>query len=124
MKSILKPEDSIVAGVAVMAAVVGIYEIGVGPVSVAHATRENSPILAASRKKAGWTAVIAVAGISLLAKDPTIAILGAATIMAMELHYRHAIMVNPVTGTVTPPGPAAYQPAQNVVPLQAQGAAG
>lgn len=126
VSSILKPEGSIVAGLATMGLVYGIYQTNLGPAAVAHATMPgtDTAILATERRKSGWTALVAVAGISLLAKDPTIAILGGATIMALEVHYRHAIMSNPATGHVEVPGPASYQPAQAVVPAGLQGASG
>lgn len=110
-KSVLKPEDSIVAGLATAALVIGVYQGNLGTVASVHATDANHPTLETSRKKAGYTALVAVAGVSLLARDPNIAILGGATIIALELHYRHAIMADSNTGIIVPPGPAGYQPA-------------
>lgn len=120
-KSILRPEGSIMAGLATMALVVGNYQLQVGPVSAAGASEANHPILETSRKKAGYTSLMLVAGVALLAKDPGIIILGGATIIGMEMSYRHAIMQNPQTGMMVVPGPRSYQPAENVVPLQSQG---
>lgn len=116
-KSVLRPEDSIVAGLATAALVYGIYQGGLGSVASVHNTDANHPALESSRKKAGYTALVAVAGVSLLARDPNIVILGGATIIAMELHYRHAIMTDPGSGQIVPPGPDAYQPAGSNVPL-------
>lgn len=112
IKSILKPENSAVAGVAVAGSVMAIYSLDVGTVASAHASDANHNALESSRKKAGYTAFIFVAGIALITKDMNIAILGGATIIGMELHYRHAIMVNPQTNQVEPPNPSEYQPAQ------------
>ena len=41
-------------------------------------------------------------------------------IIGMEIHYRHAIMVNPQTHKVEPPNPSEYQPATlaSVTPLK------
>ena len=124
LRSIMRPEGSIMAGVAVGALVAGIYNLEVGPVSAAGASEANHPILDSSKKKAGYLSLVLVSGVALLAKDPNILILGGAVIIGMELSYRHAIMQNPQTGQIVKPGPAAYQPAENVVPLQAQGATG
>jgi hypothetical protein len=121
IKSIFKPEDSIVAGLATVALVYAVYQNDLGPASSVQATPANHPTLETSRKKAGYTALIMVAGVSLLARDPNIVILGGAAIIAMELHYRHAIMADPDTGQITAPGPSAYQPAQNVVPISQAG---
>lgn len=121
IKSVLKPEGSIVAGLAVAGIVYGIYQLNVGSVASAAATDANHPILESSRKKAGYTSLIAVAGVSLLARDPNIAILGGASIIAMELSYRHAIMVHPESGMIVPPAGSDYQPAENVYPITQQG---
>lgn len=107
-KSVLKPENSIVAGLATVAIVGAIYQLDVGPVSQVHASDEYHPANTAGIKKAGYTALIAVAGISLLARDPNIVILGGAAVIAFHAHYRHANMVNPGTNTVVSPGSAAY----------------
>jgi hypothetical protein len=119
IKSILKPENSAIAGVAVAGSVMAIYSLDVGTVASAHASDSNHSALEASRKKAGYTALIFCAGIALITRDMNIAILGGATIIGMEIHYRHAIMVNPQTNKVEPPNPSAYQPAgsSNVIPL-------
>jgi hypothetical protein len=124
LKSIMRPEGSIMAGVAVGALVAGIYNLEVGSVSAAGASEANHPILESSKKKAGYLSLVLVAGIALLAKDPNILITGGVVIIGMELSYRHAIMQNPQTGQIVAPGPAAYQPAENVVPIQSQGATG
>jgi hypothetical protein len=120
-RSILKPEGSVVAGIATVGVVYGIYQLDVGNVSMAHASEPNHPSLESSRKKAGYTSVVLVAGLTLLTRDANVGILGFATIIAMELSYRHAIMVAPATGQIQAPNASAYEPAENVYPLQAQG---
>ena len=119
-KSVLRPEGSITAGLATVGLVYGVYQLEVGNVSQAGASVANHPILETSRKKAGYSALILVAGIALLAKDPNIVILGGTAIIAMELSYRHAIMQDPQTGAVVAPGPQAYQNAQTGGVPQAQ----
>jgi hypothetical protein len=118
----LKIDGSILGGLTVVGLVIADYNIQAGSVSVAHATPANDGNLQAARKKAGYSAFVLVAGISLVSKDVNIAILGGGTIIAMELSYRHAILTNPETGQIVPPAPQAYQPAQNVVPINSQGA--
>ena len=124
MKSILRPEGSIVAGLAVVGLVYGIYQLELGSVAEAGASTANHPILETSRKKAGWSSLVAVFGVALLARDPNIVILGGSAVIAMELSYRHAIMQDPQTGQLVHPGGSAYMPAQNVVPMNLQGATG
>lgn len=123
-KSMLTPEGSITMGLATVGVVYGLYQLDVGPVSMAQATpvgTSEGTALKASRKKAGYTALVAVAGIALIARDPNIVILGGATIIAMEAHYRHAIMADHETGQIVAPPDQAYQPAENVVPIAQQG---
>lgn len=119
-KSILRPENSVVAGVAVMAAVFADYQLNLGNTTQVHATDANHPILETARKKAGYSALILVAGIGLIAKDANILILGGASIIGMELIMRHAIMAHPDTGQMQAPGADIYQPAEEVQPGYAQ----
>jgi hypothetical protein len=125
LKSILKPENSVIAGLAVMGAVFANYQLNIGTVAQASATVANYPVLESARKKAGYSSLILVAGLSLITKDANIAILGGATIITMELAYRHGIMANPQSLHMENPNPqAAYEPAENVVPFNYQGQTG
>jgi len=122
-KSVLKPEGSVMAGLAVAGSVYALYNLDLGPVASAQASDANHPALESSRKKAGYTAFTFVSAVGLLTKDANILTLGFASIIAMEIHYRHAIMASPATGTIVPPSEDSYAPAQNVVPLVSQGEA-
>ena len=122
-KSVLKPEGSVVAGVAVAGSVFALYNMDLGPVASAHASDANHPALESSRKKAGYTAFILVSALTLITKDSNVGILGFASIIAMEVHYRSAIMAAPATGVIVPPTEDSYAPAQNVVPITSQGEA-
>lgn len=125
LKSVLKPEGSTMAGIATVVAVYGVYQLGVGPVSQAQATEPNHPVLASTRRKSGYTALALVASLFLITKDANLAILGGGTIIFMEINYRHAIMADPQSGKMQNPNPAtAYEPAENVVPMFAQGETG
>jgi len=124
-KSILKPEASVTAGVATVVAVYGVYQLSVGPVSLAQATDANHPAMATSKRKAGWMALTLVAGLVLVTKDANIGILGGGTIIAMELAYRHGIMADPMSGQLQNPNPdTAYEPAENIIPFPYQGETG
>lgn len=124
IQSVLRPEGSIVAGLATVALVYSVYQLNVGDVASAAATDAHHPLLESSRKKAGWTSLALVAGVALLAKDPNIVILGGAAVVGMEASYRHAIMQDPNTGIIVAPPAKRYQPAENVVALPLQGATG
>ena len=124
LRSILKPEGSVMAAVAVAGMVYAIYQLNVGSVSQAHASDANHPALESSRKKAGYTSFIAVAGLTLITRDGNVGILGFGSIVAMEVSYRHAIMASPTTGEIVAPSTSEFQPAENVIPLTQQGMTG
>lgn len=109
-RSILKPDASVAAGAATIGAVVAIYQLNVGTVAGAQATDANHPALEMSRRKAGYTALALVSSLTLITKDANVGILGGATIIAMELSYRHSIMAHPVSGKMVPPDASSYQP--------------
>lgn len=123
-KSVLKPEGSLILGAGVGGMVYGLYQLNLGNVATCHATDANHPVLETSRKKAGYTSLVMVGGLAILARDPNLIILGGAMIIAMEVHYRTAIMTDPVSGQIMPPTAAAYQPAQDIVPAHLQGQTG
>jgi hypothetical protein len=113
-KSYLKPEGSILSGVALMGVVFAIYQLNIGTQSQASMTDANHPVVETSRKKAGYEAAVLVGGIGLIAKDANIIILGSAAIIAMELTYRHSIMSDPQTGQMVSPMESSYMPAGGV----------
>lgn len=121
LKSVLKPEGSIMASIATAGTVYAIYSMDVGSVAQAHATEANHPALESSRKKAGYTAFVLVSGLFLITRDGNVAVLGYASIIAMEVAYRHAIMTDAATGGMVAPAESEYQPAQNVYPISVQG---
>lgn len=97
-KSILKPEGSIVAGIATGALVIAIYQMNVGNVVQIHMTPAHDRNVASSRKKAAIQSVAAVSAISLLTKDTTIFILGGGIVFLLDWHVRHAHAAAPDTG--------------------------
>ena len=119
IKSVVSPENSLILGAATIAIVAGIYQLDVGPVAQVHASDAYHPSNSSGIKKAGYTSLIAVAGLAILARDPNIVILGGAGIIAFHAHYRHANMVNPGTGKMESPGAIAYQNVTSGPGLQA-----
>ena len=107
IKSYLTPENSIVAGLATVALVIGNYNLHNGSAAQAHMTEPNHPALTSSNKKAGWTSLVMVAGISLVARDANIFILGCAAIIVMHSSYMHSIAVNPANNQATETAPTA-----------------
>jgi hypothetical protein len=119
-KSILKPDQSVLAGAATIGFVFAVYQMNVGTIAQVHATDPNHRVLESSRKKAGYTALAGVAALTLLTKDANIGILGGGAIIALDLNARHAIMAHPETGKMTEPEAESYMPdyGDNVVQMQ------
>lgn len=103
-KSILKPENSVVAGIATAGSVWAIYQMNVGSMNTVHASDANHPANESSRKKAGYASFIFVSALVLITRDANVGLLGYATIIAVDASTRHAIMANPNTGQMEPPG--------------------
>ena len=120
-KSVLKPEGSVVSGIAVAGSVYAIYAMNVGTIASAHASDANHISLESSRKKAGYTSFILVSAITLITRDVNVGILGYGSIIAMETITRHAIMADPVSGAMQAPAETTYVAAETVVPIQDQG---
>jgi hypothetical protein len=123
-RSILKPENSVLAGIATAGSVWAIYQMNTGATATLHASDANHPALESSRKKAGYTAFIFVSAITLITKDANVGLLGFASIIAVDATTRHAIMTNPVTNMMESPAGTGYEPASgsNVVDFANAGA--
>jgi len=117
-KSILKPEGSLISGIATGALVYGIYQMNLGNLASVHTTQAGDGNARAARKKAAIEAVTAVAAISLLAKDVNIFILGGGIAILLDWHARHAIESHPETGQLA--DNSGYVPAEQAVPMQDQ----
>jgi hypothetical protein len=110
----LKPEVSLGVGLATAAVVWAVYSNATPNITDVRAAPPSDPHVDSSRKLASWTAAGVVAGISLLAKDPTVFILGGSMVVVLDWWHRHANEVNPDTGRATLPaatrlGPDATQ---------------
>ena len=113
------PDNSVIASLATVAIVAGIYQLDAGSVAEVHASDAHHPANSTGIKKAGWTSLIAVAGLFALTRDANQVIIGGAALIAFHAHYRHANMTNPGTGQVELKGSDAYQNAQFTGALQA-----
>jgi hypothetical protein len=113
--SIFKPEGSVVAGAAVAALVYATYSQSVPNASVVHATQAHDTNIESGRKKAAWTSAAVVGGVSLIARDPTIFVLGGLVLIALDFHARHANATDPATGDLV--STQGYQPAHSPVQL-------
>lgn len=92
-----KPEVSLGLALATGTIVYAVHSNLTPPVADIRSLESNNTDIQASERVATWTSAGIVAGISLLAKDPTIFIVGGAVAIALAWTTRHADQVDTVT---------------------------
>lgn len=97
----LKPNEEIQVGALVAAGVYGIFQLNAPNLADVKAAPAGNAIAHGSVKTAAWTSAILVSGLAILAKSPTIFIIGAAMDIAEAWKYYHANAVDPATGKIT-----------------------
>lgn len=108
----LKSETSITVGLATAALVYGIYSNALPTVADIRVSQPGDSDVASAERLAAWTAAAAVAGVSLIAQDPTVFVIGGSMVVALAWWHRHANEVNPLTGVASMFGgePPQYEP--------------
>lgn len=100
----LKPNEEIQVGALTAAVVYGIFQLNVptlADVRASHPHTPNAQHVHGSVKTAAWTSVIVVSGLALLAKSPTIFVIGGAMTVIESWKYFHGNLVHPATGQVS-----------------------
>jgi len=95
----LRPDLSLAGSLAVGGLVLAIYSRMLPPNADLRVLDSGDDDATTERKQALWTSVGVVSAISLLTKDPTIAVTGYALIVGLDWSTRHAIWTNPLTGS-------------------------
>lgn len=103
----LKQEDALITGLATAAVVYAVYQTHLPTVAGARASQAGNKHLAASRKTATIIAAGVVAGISLLAKSPTIFLIGGGTLILLDISHRLANATDNVSGQIPTTAPDA-----------------
>lgn len=106
-KSILKPSESVMVGVAGVAVVYGLYQLNMPNMTEVHGAKPHNESVSSSQKKAMWGSAATVGALFLLTKDATVFTLGGLMFLYEEWSYRHANAVHPMSGKVQPLGPSA-----------------
>lgn len=101
-----RAEVSLGMGLATAAIAYAIFNGALPSLAEARVTDQNDPQLAAAERTATWVAAGVVTGVSLLAQDPTVFVLGGTVVVALAWMHRHANMVHPEVGTATMAMPA------------------
>lgn len=112
----LKPEASILGGVAVAALVFGIHQQATPSQSDIQALPQGIPDIDKASKTATWLSVVAVSGISLLARDPGIFLIGSAATIGMKVWSDHSNWTESIVGRYLSPAEAASAGTQSTGP--------
>jgi hypothetical protein len=116
-----KPEVSLGLGLATGAVVYGTWQHFVPNQADVRVGKPGDETLEKARKQAAWFSAAIVGGISLIAKDPTIFIIGGVMVVGLDWATRSNNWTNPLSGrielnpfTVERPGSAPAAPEQSV----------
>lgn len=98
----LKPEVSLMVALATGAVVYGVYSNAFPSVADVRLADQDNQEVASTEKAAAWMSAAVVGGISLIAKDPTVFIIGGAMVVGLSWWYKHSNNVNPEFGMSVP----------------------
>lgn len=96
----LKPEASVMSGLAVAGIVYSIHSNFTPTIADMQGLPAGTKDVDSAERKATWLSVGVVAGVSLLAKDPTIFVMGSAMTVAMAFFSRHATWTESASGLI------------------------
>lgn len=103
----LKQENALLTGLAVAAVVVAVYQHNMPSVAAVRGSQPDNKHVAASRRQAAIITGGIVGAISLLAKDPTVFVIGGSTLIALDITQRMANATDHKTGKVPSVAPDA-----------------
>ena len=96
----LKPSEEIQVAALSAAVVYGIFQINAPNLADVRNARPGNSQVHGSVKTAAWTATAVVAGLAILAKSPTIFVVGGAMTVIESWKFYHANVLNPATGSL------------------------
>ena len=96
----LPRQASLGVGLATAALVWGVFNVALPTAADVRVGDPGDKDVSGAERTASWASAAAVAGISLIAKDPTVFILGGSMVVLMAWWYRHSNHFNPSTRTV------------------------
>jgi len=96
----LKPEVSLPVALATGTLVYALYSRGLPSTADIRVGKQGDPDIDAIRRQNAWMAAAVVSGISLMARDATVFIVGGAMVVGLDWFTRYANYTNPLTGRV------------------------
>jgi hypothetical protein len=116
----LKPEAGVLAGLAVATVVFAIHQNATPSQADIRALPAGTPDIDTAERKATWLSAGIVSGISLLAKDPTIFIIGSAATVGMALWTRNSNWAESLGGRFLSPAEQSQAGSANTGPAPMQ----
>lgn len=99
----LKPEYSVMGGIALATMVFAVHQQATPSQADIQALPAGTADIDSAEKKATWLSAGAVSVVSLLAKDPTMFVIGSGMVIAMAFWTRHSNYVEGVAGKFMSP---------------------
>ena len=109
LKSVLKPDSSVMVGLAEAAAVYVIYQSALPSHADIRSAPAHDNTIEAARKHAAWKAGAVLGFVFLLTHDLNSFLIGGLALGGIDYMTKHANGINPATGKLTP-GAAITQP--------------
>jgi hypothetical protein len=106
LKSILKPDSSVMAGLAEAAAVYVIYQSALPNHADIRSAPANDATIESARKGAAWKAAGLLGFVFLITQDLNSFLIGGLALGGIDYMTKHANGVNPSTGKLTGTPPA------------------
>lgn len=97
-KSILKPDTSVLLGIANGAIVMAIYNGAVPSIASVRASEHGDKDIEASRKQAAWTSASVLGFMFLLTRDRNSFLIGGLVLAGTDIMVKHANGWNPMAG--------------------------
>lgn len=97
----LKPEASLATGLATGVIVWAVHQNATPTMAEIRTSPEADVDIDSARRQASWTAAAVVAGISLIARDATVFIIGGSLVVILDWWTRYSDTVSPETGRAT-----------------------
>lgn len=94
---------SLATGLATVGLVWGIYNSALPTIADIRVADPEDRDVAAAERTATWTAAAIVSGVSLIAKDPTVFVLGGSMVVVLAWWHRHSNHFNPSLGSAIIP---------------------
>jgi hypothetical protein len=111
----LKPEVSLPLALALGVAEYAVFQVEAPNLADVKGAQPHNSVVSKSVTAAGWTCAGMTAGLAILGKDYTIAVVGGAIALALVWKYKHANVTEPMTGQVVMPPTYQNQGSSNTV---------